>query len=265
MKHCRILQFYFVLLCCPGLVLTVAGCATYNPATGRNELIFISTQEEVSMGQNIHSQFMKEYKFVDDEKHGARLRNIGLAVAQVSDRQDYMHQFYVIRKDDLNAFTTPGGFIYVHTGLMDRMNDDQLAFVVAHEVAHGAARHVIKKYQAALGYNLLGSILLSQIVDPAAQRLASISSGTLMNLVFSAYSRADESQADRLGLKYMALAGYDMKGAAQSLEILYAESRGQPRPPEMLSSHPDLKKRVEEVKRAIREVSIELGVKPAGN
>jgi predicted Zn-dependent protease len=265
MKHCRIFLSYLVLLCCPGLVLTAAGCATYNPATGRNELIFISTQEEVSMGQNIHSQFMKEDKFVDDEKYGARLRDIGLAVAQVSDRQDYLHQFYVIRKDDLNAFTTPGGFIYVHTGLMDRLNDDQLAFVVAHEVAHGSARHVVKKYQAALGYNLLGSVLLSRIGDPAAQRLASISSGALGNLVFSAYSRADESQADRLGLKYMALAGYDMKGAVRSLEILHAESKGQPRAPEILSSHPDLKKRIEEVKRAIKEVSLELGIKPAGD
>lgn len=240
------------------ILLWTTGCATYNPATGRNELIFISTQEEVGMGQAYHNQLMKEYTFIDEAKYVERLNRIGFAVAQVSDRQDYGYQFFVIQKDELNAFTTPGGFVYVYTGLMDRLTDDQLAFVVAHEVAHCAARHVVKKYQAALGYNFVGSLVLNQIADGSAQRLAAISSNTLMSLIFAAYSRTDESLADRLGLKYMALAGFDLEGAVQSLEILYAEAKG-PRTPEILSSHPDLKKRIQELRAEMKNVRRDFG------
>lgn len=246
------------------MLLLATGCTTYNAATGRNELIFISTQEEVGMGQTYHNQLMKEYTVIDEAKYVERLNRIGFAVAQVSDRQDYGYQFFVIQKDELNAFTTPGGFIYAYTGLMDRLTDDQLAFVVAHEIAHCAARHVVKKYQAALGYNFVGSLVLNQITDISAQRLASISSNTLMSLIFAAYSRTDESQADRLGLKYMALAGFNMEGAVQSLEILYAEAKG-PRTPEILSSHPDLKKRIQELRVEIEKIRGALGIQASRN
>jgi predicted Zn-dependent protease len=243
-------------------IMVMAGCATYNPATGRNEFIFISTQEEVAMGQTYHEKLSREFNIIDDERYVQRLAQIGLAVTQVSDRQDYAYQFYVIRKDELNAFTTPGGYIYVYTGLMDRLNDDQLGFVIAHEVAHCAARHVVKKFQAQMGYQFAGSLVLQRISNVSTQRLLSMSSGALMHLVFMAYSRADESEADRLGLKYMALAGFDMEGAVEALSVLYAESKDAARPPEIVNSHPDLKKRINQVREEIQNVHDEIGTRP---
>lgn len=250
---------FFLLLVIIGGGFTQSGCSTYNAATGRKEFIFVSTQEEVAMGQNYHEQLIKEYKLSDDAKYTRRLQNIGLPVSQVSDRQDYAYQFFAIEKEDLNAFTTPGGFVYVHTALLDRMNDDQVAFVIAHEIGHCAARHVVKKYQASLGYNFLGSLVLNQITDSSVQSLMSISTKTLMNLIFASYSRSDESQADRLGLKYMALAGFNMEGAVESLEILYKESNGE-RTPEILSSHPDLKKRIKDVRAEIQNIQQTYGL-----
>lgn len=235
-------------------VLVLSGCAsmgTYNPATGRNELIFISTPQEVSMGKDVHQKLLDEYKLSGRTSQVDRLRRIGERVALVSDRQDYDYQFYLIEEDELNAFTTPGGHIYMFSGLMDKLaNDDQIAFVLAHEIGHCAARHTVKKFQAALGYNLIGSIVLGQVGEEARQ-VASMSSNVLMNLVFSSYGRRDEYEADHLGLKYMRLAGYDQLAGVESLEVLQRESKD-PGGPTVLRTHPHLADRIKALKEEIR-------------
>ena len=91
-------------------LFTVTGCAslgTYNPATGRNEFIFISTSEEVSLGNNVHQQLLKQFEFSHQTSDLKRIRRIGQRLVQVSHRQDYQYQFFLIKKDEMNAFTTP--------------------------------------------------------------------------------------------------------------------------------------------------------------
>lgn len=238
------------------------GCTTYNAATGRNEFIFISTQEEVSLGEKTHAELTEKYSFSTQSAYLSRVRSIGEKIVLVSDRQDYIYQFYVIKSDELNAFTTPGGKIYVYTGLLDRMKkDEEIAFVLAHEIGHCAARHVVKKFQAALGYNLLGSIVLSQIEGSGAgvsAQAVNMSAGVLSNLVFSAYGRQDELQADSLGLKYMILAGYDPQGAVDALAVLEAGSKG-PDIPEILRTHPHLEKRIQQVKAIMPDMIRQYG------
>lgn len=243
-------SFIFAILC---LSFVCAGCAslgTYNPATGRNEFIFISTPEEVSLGKNLHQQLEGQFEFSDDLTQINRVRRIGERLTQVSDRQDYEYHFYVIVQDELNAFTTPGGNIYIHSGLLEKLKgDDELASVLGHEIGHCAARHTIKKFQAAMGYDLIGSLILGQ-VNSNAQQIVSMSSNMLMNIVFSAYSRKDEYEADRLGIKYLDKAGYDPEGSVAALEVLQMESKG-PGTPLVLRSHPHLADRIVAAKKEI--------------
>lgn len=245
----------------PILVLIVAlavissGCASlgsYNTATGRNELIFIPTSEEVAMGQTLHNDISRQYRISTDKEKYDRLVRIGTRVAQVSDRQDYQYKFFLVESEDLNAFTTPGGHIYFFTGLFDRMTtDDQIAAVLAHEIGHCAAKHTIKKFQAALGYDLVGSIVLNHMnFGSGAKQIATMGSNVAMKLVFSAYSRKDEHQADQLGVKYMYLAGYNVNASIQILRLLLKESKGA-HPPEILSTHPNLEARIKTVEQEI--------------
>jgi len=237
------------------LTVTLSGCAalgTYNAATGRRELIFISTPEEISMGQTIHQQLMKTEKLSKDQAVIDRVKRIGQKLVLVSDRQDYQYNFYVIEKKDLNAFTTPGGSIYIYTGLLDKLkNDDEVAAVLAHEIGHCAARHTIKKYQAALGYDFVGDIVLNRLnLGSNIKQIASLSSQALSSLVFSAYSRSDEFQADLLGLKYLDLSRYDLNGMIGTFEVLEKEDvKGGA--PSFLRSHPYIKDRIKAVKEQI--------------
>lgn len=250
----KISIFVFSLL----LVLFLSGCAslgTYNPATGRNEFIFISTSEEIALGQDVHRQLTKEFTLSNRTADIDRVRRIGRRLAQVSDRKDYQYHFYLIEKDEMNAFTTPGGNIYVFSGLLDKLTEDnQVASVLAHEIGHCAARHTIKKYQAALGYNLIGSIIMGQIGGESAQKIVSMSSNALMNIVFSAYGRKDEYEADRLGIKYLHMAGHDPQATVTTLEILQKESKGAGAPL-VLRSHPHLADRITAAKKEIQLIS----------
>lgn len=226
------------------------GCAslgTYNPATNQNEFIVIPTFQEINMGLQMHAQLQKEYTFSNDPVKLQRMKSVALKIAQVSDRQDYKYQFFLIDQDEMNAFTTPGGNIYFFTGLLDSLtSDDQIAFVLAHEVGHCAAKHTIKKYQASMGANIIGSLVIGQLA-PEAQNIAKLSTGAALSLAFSAYSRQDEFQADQLGVKYMTLAGYNKKGAVEALQVLEKASKGD-MTPLMLKSHPHLKDRIAAVK-----------------
>jgi len=224
-------------------ILFLTGCTTYNSATGRNEFIMIATPQEITMGFDAHKQLQQKFVFSTDPKYINRVQSVGQKIALISDRQDYEYKFHVVEDKELNAFTTPGGNVYVNTGLLDKLQtDDELAFVIAHEVGHCAARHVVKKYQAALGYSVVGSLVLSQ-VSASASSLASMSSGVAMNLIFSSYGRKDEFEADRLGIKYMYLAGYDPAGAKKSFEVLKANAKG-PEGPILFRSHPYINDRI---------------------
>ncbi len=242
-------------------LLFLSGCAglgVYNPATERREFIFIPTQQEVSMGQDYHAKILEEYSLSPDREKAQRVKRIGESLALVSDRQDYEYHFYLIDKKELNAFTTPGGNIYIHEGLLDRLpSDAEVAAVLAHEMGHCAAKHVVKKFQAAVGYDLLGRVLLSAFSDnPSAQRIADLSMNSVMGIVFKSYSRKDEYEADRLALKYMDLSGYDLNGIVEVFDVLKSESNGD-KIPLILRTHPFLDDRIVAVRERIREMRAE--------
>lgn len=245
-------SFLWLLVLC---LLSLTGCAglrTYNPATGREEIVLLSTEAEVSIGRDLHQKIAKEFSFSTDQEKNDRYQRIANSLAIVSDRQDYTYQFYLIDKDELNAFTTPGGYIYFFTGLFDKLpSDDAIAAVIAHEIGHCAARHVAKKFQAALSVNVLQSLIFHHIpMAEATRQIAGMSTNAALNLVFSAFSRRDEYEADALSIKYLYLADYDLNGIIEAFELLQSESKG-PRPPAWLSTHPYIEDRIKVVRQEI--------------
>ncbi|MBF0387108.1 MAG: M48 family metalloprotease [Candidatus Omnitrophica bacterium] len=242
-----------------GLVLflvSVQGCLTLNPATGREEFLVFTTPLEVMIGQGINAQMGMGARTSVNKESADRLERIGHRVAQVSDRQDYEYHFYLVNDDSLNAFTTPGGNIYFNTGLFNKLNsDDEIAAVLAHEVGHCSARHVAKKFQAAFGYDLLSGMVMGGIQNDVRRRIARMSADALVSLGLAAFSRTDENEADRLGVKYTYLAGYDPNGLAEAFAVLAAESGdGKDEGWIMLRTHPRLADRIAAVKKEIELV-----------
>jgi beta-barrel assembly-enhancing protease len=239
-----------------GLLLLLAvcsGCATtYNPATKRNEAIFINTHAEIAIGNDAASQIAQKYKISDDRKAIERLENIGQRVAAVCDRKDLEYKFYLIEDKTLNAFTIPGGHIYIFRGLYDKLDDDELAAVMAHEIGHVAARHIVKKMQASLGYQLLSTVALIAYTkgqDDKKSRNAgyvAYAGATAFNLVQLGYSRQDEYEADSLAVKYTKAAGFDPDSMKKALEVLKAEEKKSGIPvPYILRSHPYIDQRIQ--------------------
>jgi predicted Zn-dependent protease len=242
-SRCILLTAYFLLF------FQLTGCATYNAATGRREFIFISTDAEVSMGQSFNAQLKGQYPICHDKAKVDRLQRIGARLAQVSDRQDFEYHFTLIAKDEMNAFTVPGGYIYFFEGLYDKLStDDEIASVLAHEIGHCAARHTVKKFQAALGYDFIARTVLGRISNDTGRQLAALGGGFVVSVAMSAYGRQDEYEADHLGIKYMRLAGYDLGAMIRTFEILKANSKG-PQPPTILRTHPHLDDRIQAVQK----------------
>jgi len=240
---------FLLLLACSFLF---SGCATYNAATGRQEFILLTTPMEVMMGQEVNAQIKAAS---GDKAQQSRLSRIGQHLAQVSDRQDYQYHFSLVNNDEMNAFTVPGGYVYFYTGLYKKLNsDDEVAAVLAHEIGHCAARHVVKKYQAAMGYDLISAFVMNSFKNDLAVRVAKMGGDTLMQLGMSAYSRQDEYEADRLAVKYMYLAGYAPDAIITTLEALARDSKGDDQDWLLLRSHPYLKDRIEAVKKEIELV-----------
>lgn len=245
------------------LSFSLQGCSTiYNPATGRKEFIMISTPSEVEMGKSVHESIVRQYKLSKNSAQIERVRRVGERVSKVSDRQDYEYHFYVLQDDEMNAFTAPGGNVYIYTGLLEKLkSDDQVASVLAHEVGHCAARHTVKKFQAALGYNLISTIVLSRLGEGSAQQITELGSNAIMNIVFSAYGRQDEYQADQLGVKYMYRACFDPQAAVETFKILEADSRG-PDVPLILRSHPFIHDRISMAEAEIKSLGSKYGPSP---
>lgn len=189
------------------LALLLSGCVTlYNPATGRQETVLDSAIEQ-NLGAIARAQMgltsLRMGHVSDAEIE--RVTRIGKRLAAVSDRQDLAYRFGVVDENSLNAFSLPGATIYVHTGLLEKATDDELAAVLAHEVGHVAARHAAKHLQADLGLTLLLHVASAAGAGADAVRVGN----SLYGLLRNGYSRQDELEADRLALRYTQRAGYD--------------------------------------------------------
>ena len=231
------------------LLVFVCGCSTiYNPATQRREIYFIDEKTEVSMGQKLASQILGEKKIVDDEHVLSYVREIGEAVASVSDRRTLTYHFYILDDKNVNAFALPGGYIFVNKGLLDYADRNELAFVLGHEIGHVCARHSVKRLQASLGLNLILDITLRNPRYGDVRRAVDVASG----VVSAGYSRQDEFLADSLGVTYSARAGFVPEAGITMIEKLRKENARSAF--NFFSSHPPPEARIKNIRRKIEEI-----------
>ncbi len=237
------------------VVVLLAGCATvYNPATRREEWIFIDSAQEVQLGRSMaESIIKKENPLLPDPAQQRYVNTIGQRIARVSDRTELIYHFSVLDDEDLNAFALPGGYVYIYSGLLKRLDAEEAAGILAHEVAHIAAKHSVKRMQSALGYNVLLAVAAMGLggKDPVvAENLTGVSN-VVYDLLSRGYSRQDELQADKLAVRYMRAAGYDPRGLVRALELLDTQKGPGGRVFEVLSTHPRIQERIRQVKEEI--------------
>ena len=236
----------------PALSLLAAGCSV-NPATGKSELIVLSQEQEIAMGVNAAPEFEKQFNGkVPDAALQQYVAAVGAKIAQVSDRQGLPYEYTLLTSDVPNAFALPGGKIFVTAGLMSKMtNERQLAAVLGHETGHVAALHNVKGIQKQIGVSVLAELAGMVAGDKGqAAKAATKVVGAVANLK---YSRGNEYQADMLGVRYMARAGYNPWGMVELLETLFSlnEKEGGTLT-EMFQTHPLTSKRIAEAKEIVQ-------------
>jgi predicted Zn-dependent protease len=198
------------------VVLGTNSCAV-NPATGTPDLVFMSESDELEMGKKMHEQLIKSAPIYQDDKLSAYVNRIGQKIVKNSHRTDIKYHFTIIDSPDINAFALPGGYIYINRGLLVFLaSEAQLAAVLAHEIGHITARHVVKQDAARTGASTLS--VLSVFTTGSAVL------GDVTNLVSSAavkgYGREMELEADGLAAEYLFNSGYDPQAMVEAIGVL---------------------------------------------
>jgi metalloendopeptidase OMA1, mitochondrial len=211
------------------LVLAAVACETV-PITGRSQLVLIPEGTETKMGLDSYQQVLAKSKVSSDPRLNDQVTRVGRRIAAATERNDYQWEFKVIEDPQVNAFCLPGGKVAVYTGMFPMARDDAgLAAVLGHEVAHAVARHGgerMSQQLAVQGLTLATAQTLLAGNDPRVVQLvgATLGAGATVGLLLP-WSRAQESEADHLGLIYMAKAGYH-PSAARDLWKRMADSSG---------------------------------------
>jgi metalloendopeptidase OMA1, mitochondrial len=222
------------------LVLLVA-CETV-PITGRSQVMLVGESTELQMGLDSYKEILGKAKVSTDPKVNEQVTRVGRRIADATDRKDYQWEFKVIEDSKVNAFCLPGGKVAVYTGMLPVARDDAgLAAVLGHEVAHAVARHGgerMSQQLAVQGLTVAGTQALMAGRDPATVQLvgAALGVGATYGLLMP-WGRSQESEADHLGLIYMAKAGYHPQ-AARDLWVRMGEASKGKESFEFLSTHP---------------------------
>ena len=240
-------RFLLSAACLSVACLSVTGCST-NPATGNYQFAsLMSPDQENKVGKEEHQKIIKQYGLYEDEALQAYVSGIGARVTQQTERPDVTYKFYIIDSPIVNAFALPGGDVYVSRGLLALANSEaELAGVLSHEVGHITARHSAERYSHSV-VTSMGATVLSTVIGNSA---ASQAIGLGSNLYLSGYSRSQETEADTLGLRYMAQGGYDPRALSDFLRSLNEDkvlaSGGKKSDPaeSYFSTHPPTPKRV---------------------
>ncbi|GBC83383.1 Beta-barrel assembly-enhancing protease [bacterium HR10] len=204
----------------------------YRRASYSNEGLY-SEQEEIRLGEELHKQLQKEQRLVRDPELVGYVQRLGERLARVSKRPDLDYHFFIIEDPTVNAFALPGGYVYVHTGLLATVeSESELASVLGHEIGHVVARHGLKNFKRAQQYQFIVGLINLSIGaiggESTAARLGQTASQLLAAGIFTKHSRDAEREADFLGLHAMYAAGYDPRGMISMFEKLERLSRQNP-------------------------------------
>jgi predicted Zn-dependent protease len=251
----KLIQRFFVLVLVGLSTAFWSGCSTV-PVTGRSQLNLMSTGEEVQLGLSSFNQLKKETPISKDAAANALVQKVGRRIAAVAqpDMPNAQWEFVVFESKEANAFCLPGGKVGVYTGILPITKDEAgMATVLGHEIAHAVARHGGERMSEAMlmqtGGQVLGVTLSS--ADPRVQSAAMIAYGLTSKVgVELPHSRQQESEADEIGLIYMARAGYDPEAAVGFWQrfAAYSQQQGGGGTPAFLRTHPTDQTRIEHLK-----------------
>lgn len=240
-------------------LVILSGCKSV-PVTGRNQLNLLPGSEMRSMASNQYNQVLDTAQVVRGTEESQMLKTVGEEIKNAVQRylrendrlellEGYQWEFTLIKNDDMvNAWAMPGGKIAFYTGILPICQDaNGVAVVMAHEIAHAVARHGNERMSQGLLTQLGGVALQVALRDKQQQTqqlaMAAYGLGSQVGVLLP-YSRTHESEADHMGLIFMAMAGYDPREAPELWKRMAARSGGA-QPPEFLSTHPSHETRIE--------------------
>lgn len=224
-------------------VLFLASCGSIGSGSS------VSLDQEWQLGDQMAAQVAQQMRVTTDPY----VTQVGERLHAATPLANRPFHFYVVDDPSVNAFAIPGGHVYVNRGLIaqaDRAN--MLAGVMAHEISHVVARHVIKQAEQQQTIGAIGSILLGQNPNAIAVLVANIAAGGAM----ARFSRADEKQADDLGLEVMTRAGYDPRGMLDMFQKLLAldQRGGGGAVARFFQDHPGTQDRIDDISSRIAKM-----------
>jgi predicted Zn-dependent protease len=246
------------------LLLLLAGCTTV-PVTGRHELNLISAEQETALGISSFDQVKKDTPVASEPESNATVERVGKRIAAVAgkDLPNANWEFVVFNTQEANAFCLPGGKVGVYAGILPISKTDAgLATVLGHEIGHAVAHHGASRMSEAMVTQAGGQALSASLstADPKVQSAAALAYGYGAKLgVELPYSRAQESEADHIGLIYMARAGYDPKEAVAFWQrfMAYNNQQGGGSTPTFLRTHPLDSVRIKQLQSWLPEAEAE--------
>ncbi|RUT78244.1 M48 family metallopeptidase [Ancylomarina longa] len=248
-----------------GILLFIIACATV-PITGRKQMNLFPESDMIATSLTQYDAFLKESKLSANKEQTAMVKSVGAKISKavetfmnthgMSDRvANFKWEFNLVDNDTPNAWCMPGGKVVFYTGILPfTQNETGVAVVMGHEIAHAVARHGNERMSQQMGIQALGTGLSLALSEKPAetQQIWMTAFGMGANVgVMLPFSRAHESEADKMGLIFMAMAGYNPAEAIEFWKRM-AKSSGQ-KPPEFLSTHPADATRVKDLEAFLPE------------
>ena len=246
--------------------LALAACSTV-PVTGRQQLDLVSSDQIMAMSAEQYSKFIAEHKVITDTDEARMVARVGKRISSAVERyladhnqpqlvQGYHWEFNLVEDPGVNAWAMPGGKVVVYTGLLSvAENEAGLATVMGHEVAHAIARHGNERMSQSLLAQLGGAALSVALSTHPSQTndlfMTAYGVGTQVGVLLP-FSRLQESEADHLGLIFMAMAGYDPRAALDFWQRMADQAKGAA-PPAFLSTHPPNEERIARIRTELPE------------
>ncbi len=249
------------------LFIFLFGCVERVPITGRKQLSLVPESELISMSVTEYAKFLASHKVCEENDPRDQLvKRVGNKIKEAITQylkdhggtkriDNYVWEFHAVEEQAVNAWCMPGGKVVVYTGLLPvTLDEASLAIVMGHEIGHAVARHGNERMSEQMLAQGLGTGLsIATMNKPAATRnLFMQAFGVGAGLELLSYSRHQESEADKLGLVFAAIAGYDPNVAVAFWKRMAALSNGQ-KPPELLSTHPSDETRIKDIEAFMPE------------
>lgn len=248
------------------LLMFFSSCSTV-PLTGRSQLNLIPSSTILSLSFSQYDEFLKENKVSTDKKKTAMVKEVGENIKNAvevyftqrgltSELADYKWEFNLVENDAANAWCMPGGKVVIYTGILPITKTEAgLAVVMGHEIAHALAKHGNERMSQAM-LTQIGGLALSEALKKKPEQtraiwLSAYGLGSQVGVMLP-FSRLHESEADNLGLIFMAMAGYDPEEAISFWQRMAAQ-KGSDAPPEFLSTHPSDETRIADLKKLMPE------------